>query len=563
MTNWQETINQNFGELYAKYNKVLSNLNLTHGSFLMNYNNLYFEHSGILKPRRHFAKNPQIIAFWNFAHLNKLGTLETMKYFLDKVTARQNMMKTNLQQIQQPIPQQQPIVPQIPQPIVQQISQPISSETLKPNNQLFQNSEMSGFDEYANAYKANIGKGKSEERELMRKEADSVLEGMSPEEIKVLAKRYLVSGAKSIAADPDAQYGGYDVMRMDQNTANAILAKPKNAWAKFIAEQPSDIKFRPNMLHDDYSAWYAAKNGLQAWKGDFNSDGVADYMITDERGKIKYYNGYGLTPSKQAQYIKYNEQNPFSKNEKGAPYRPATDPSFREWTAGHARYLQEHGTLETTNKTLSKGMVKYKPRYKTVAEIVKDMLNDDAKGTKTKPIDQLMAAASNNNAAMAKAIKKTCNITKLVSLVLKPVLLKISQGDANLLNDVKALTAYIQKEVQPVLNVQNDAWLNLKMAIATEIVSGIATIGTQILTSCYQGVDEASIMQTIYSGLTPSQQLATDFAGAKAAKEGMKAAWKEAHPKTKALGSVKQSTKGRKTFDPQAASNIMEIDDEE
>ena len=46
----------------------------------------------------------------------------------------------------------------------------------------------------------------------------------------------------------------------------------------------------------------------------------------------------------------------------------------------------------------------------------------------------------NKRIAKAKAIKKTCNITKLVSLVLKPVLLTISQGDAGLLNNVEKLT---------------------------------------------------------------------------------------------------------------------------
>lgn len=423
---------------------------------------------------------------------------------------------------------------------------------------------MSAFTDYANLYKAKLEKEKAE-RESKRKEADSILEGLSAEEVKLLAKRYLVSGAKTIAGDPNAQYGGYDVMTMDKTTADTILGKQKNAWAKAIADQPHDIKFRPNMLHDQYSAWYAAKNGLQAWKGDFNEDGVADYMITDERGKIKYYNGYGLTPSKQAQYIKYNEQNPFSKNEKGKPYRLETDPSFKEWTDGHARYLQKEGTLETVNKSIGKGMVKYKPRYKTVAEIVKDMLNDNSSGTK--PIDQLLAGASGNNKAMEKAIKKTCNITKLVSLVLKPVLLKISQGDPQLLNDVKALTSYIQKEVQPVLNVQAKKWLDLKMTIANLVITGIAQIGVTILKECYKGTAEESIMAEVYNGYTIGKDLQNEFAEAQAAKGEMKTAWKESHPQqASAFGKVRQTVHTRSGgFNPNAMEeiNAVNVDDDD
>ena len=396
---------------------------------------------------------------------------------------------------------------------------------------------MSGFDEYVSKYKANIGKRKNEDKELQSREADAVLSELSQDDLKLLAKRYLLSGAKSIASNPNAQYGEYDVMDMDVQTANSILAKPKNAWAKFIADQPNDIKFKPNMLHDQYSAWYAAKNGLKAYKGDFNGDGIADYMVTDERDKIKYYNGYGLTPSKQAQWIKYNQANEFAKNEKGAPYRPATDPSFREWTAGHARYLQENNQLESTNKTLT-GMVKYKPRYKTVAEIVKDMLNEGQEGSR--PIDQLLNTAASGNKDIIKAIKKTCNITRLVSLVLKPVLLKISQGDTNLLNDVKALSTYIQKEVQPVLNVQGEAWLELKKIIANLVIKGIATAGVTILQESYKGTPEEAIMASVYDAYKPDDDLIARYAAAKAGKDGMKAAWKVAHPKTKQLGKIAQ-----------------------
>ena len=87
---------------------------------------------------------------------------------------------------------------------------------------------MSGFDEYASAYGSNIGRAKKSSKQAMYDEAARAVESMSTDDVKQLAKRYLVSGARTIVGDPTAQYGGYEVFDMGADEANRILEKPKS-----------------------------------------------------------------------------------------------------------------------------------------------------------------------------------------------------------------------------------------------------------------------------------------------------------------------------------------------
>ena len=510
-----------------------------------------------------------IVAFINFAKECNLTTPQLMKTFLDKV-GRYHVYLAQQSRQQMPQEPQEQSIQQIQQeqPMQQEPQNTLNYENLNSDNSILFNTKMSGFDEYASAYGSNIGRAKKSSKQAMYDEAARAVESMSTDDVKQLAKRYLVSGARTIAGDPTAQYGGYEVFDMGADEANRILEKPKNAWAKFIKETPRDIKFKPNLLHDDYSAWYAAKNGLKAYKGDFNVDGTPDYMITDERGNIKYYNGYGLVPSKQAQYVEYNKIHGFDKNEKGFPFRPSDVESFREWNAAHARNLQKQGQLAGVNKALGGGMVKYKPRYKTVAELVKDKLTAvSEKGQSI--LEQLLVEASNSNANKAKAITKTCNITKLVGIVLKPVLAKIAgqQLDGN----VQTLTSYIQKEVQPVLNVQNEAWAQLKDQIANFVVTLLQSqipvqnetmiLGVYILGAKYNGAPDENIITPIYNSVKVPPELAQAFQDAKKAKESMKSAWKAAHPTTSRFGKVAQRAKDKRTFDINSMDeeNVVEL----
>ncbi len=560
MSNWQQVIDQNFEVINQNFQEVLKTLATTDASFFVNYPKLYNQKDGSLKNRTLFEKSKSariMLQVYDFLANNGLLNKAQMDYFAEKYKIwkkqQQELPKIFAEQIREQIRQQVPQTPQTPQ----------------TNSAFLNNSEMSNpFGEYAASYKANLGKGKSQERDEMRATADEIVSKMSQEDLKLLAKRYLVSGAKLIAPDPEARFdAGYKPDPLSVEGFNKIMSKPKNAWAKFIAEQPRDFKFNPNLLHEQYSGWYAAKNGLNAYQGDFNGDGAQDFLITDERDRVKYYNGYGLTPSKQKLYVDYNNEMGYKVSEKGVPFRDPEDEdyqTFREWYGAKSRNLRKANKLDSTNSSIKGGMVKYKPRYKTLAELIKDKLNVGEKGNKI--IDQLYAAAADNNAETAKAMRKTCNITRLVSLVLKPVLLKIANGDAQLLNDSKVLSQYIQKEVQPVLNVQDEKWLTFKTQLCDYIYGGIAGYAKAILLSSYQGKTDESIMTAIYNEVPNDegfQALQATYAYAKQAKDQMKNDWKAAHPKTTPLGK-KIQPKGRiGGAIPTGAVNDLTMDEEE
>ena len=537
MSDWQQVIDQNFEVIVQNFHEVLKSLDSSAATFFVKYPNFYNQKDGTLKNRSAFEKSPSgeiMLQVYDFLTNNGLTNIVQMNYFKEKYM---NWKKQ---------------ISQLPQ----------------TNSAFLINSEMSNpFGDYVTSYKANLGKGKSQERDEMRAAADELLEGMSTEDIKLLAKRYLVSGAKTIAPDPEARYdAGYRPDPLSPEDFNKIMSKEKNAWAKFISEQPKDFKFNPNLLHSQYSGWYAAKNGLNAYEGDFNNDGAQDFLITDERGRVKYYNGYGLTPSKQRLYVDYNKTHGFKTNEKGAPYRDPEDENyetFREWYGSTSRTLSANKRLDSTNQTIKGGMVKYKARHKTLAELVKDKLNVGEKGNKL--IDQLYAAAANNNAETAKAMRKTCNITRLVSMVLKPVLLKVSNGDGGLLNDSKALSQYVQKEVQPVLNVQDEKWLTFKTQLCSYICSGITQYAQAILTASYQGKSDEYIMNAIYTKAEDNEALRAlqqTYAYAKQAKDQMKSDWKAAHPKTTPLGKkIQPKGRAQSTFTPEQLAGAMEIEE--
>ena len=551
MSDWQQVIDQNFEVIVQNFHEVLKSLESTAASFFKNYPKLYNQKDGTLKNRSGFEKIKSaglMLQVYDFLANNGLTNKVQMDYFAEKYN--NYLQNAFQQQIHQQIQQQ---VPQVPQ----------------TNSAFLNNSEMANpFGEYATQYKANLGKGKSQERDEMRATADELLNGMSPEDIKTLAKRYLVAGAKLIAPDPDANFSdGYRPEPLSSDGFNKIMSKPKNAWAKFIAEQPKDFKLNPNLLHSNYSGWYAAKNGLKAYEGDFNGDGAQDFLITDERDRVKYYNGYGLTPSKQKMYVDYNKTMGYKVSDKGVPYRDPEDPdyqTFREWYGSTSRALESTGKLKSTNEKIKGGMIKYKPRYKTLAELVKDRLNVVGEGG-VKIIDQLYATASGNNAEKVKAMRKTCNITRLVSLVLKPVLLKISNGDASLLNNSKALSQHVQKEIQPVLNVQDVKWLTFKTQLCDYICAGIGTFVQGILTSSYEGKSDEFIMDTVFKNINNTeqlQQLQQSYVYAKQAKDQMKSDWKAAHPKTTPLGK-KIQPKGRTNAGAAPTGPVVDVDMDE
>ena len=115
----------------------------------------------------------------------------------------------------------------------------------------------------------------------------------------------------------------------------------------------------------------------------------------------------------------------------------------------------------------------------------------------------------------------------------------------------------------------------MKTQIASLVVNGLQSnitiegkqvpLGVYILVQKYNGASDESLIEPIYQIAPVSPELAQAYADAATAKANMKAAWKETHPKTKQLGKVAQTVNsaGRKTFDPSAAKDAMEIADDE
>ena len=565
MANYRETIDKNFENILSEYIKLLKEIKLPHEVVKTLVDQIFIT-GGSRRVDAGKLKNTNLLKIWLFAGNNNLVSLQRMMYFLEKCDQVQNRL------------------PKFVKKPKKQIIEEQTSTFLK-------NSEMSvnPFETYGNEYKAGLGKAKTQEKQYIKDEAARIAATLSEEELRRLAAAHLAAGGKTIVGNKKAIYGDYHhdpsdpTFTLNDEQYKAMMDNPKNAWAKFIANNPSDIKFKPNLLHDQYSAWYGAKNGYRSYMGDFNKDGATDFILADDAGRIKYYNGYGITPSRQAQYVEYNKRNPWTASDDGKPFRDDDVMTFREWVNAQqsttdAKLLEK---LADQNKDLGSRMIKYKPRYKTVAELVKDNLKFKETPEAPTNFEYLLLRAAGNDANKVKAIRKTCNITKLVSLALKPILLKISDGNVELLKNSKALSQYIQKEVQPILNVNRQVkkdektkteitspYLEFKVQIANAITNGLKTYGVQILQQCYVGTPEESIMTFIYNEFAKTEvatKLAQTFEYAKAVRDETKAAWRTAHPMTERIGKTIATNRnsGKKSYKPSEADGAMEISDDD
>lgn len=422
---------------------------------------------------------------------------------------------------------------------------------------------MSNFGEFTNYVNQKInGTSKRSVQSQQRYDnAKATVENLPADRVKELAARALSSGTvKTVGADKNAQINQYDMKSLTDQWKTTIQQNPQNDWIKPLSQQKAiDIKFDNKMLDDNYAAWYSAKHGLTAYKGDFNNDGTSDIIVTDENGKIKYYNGYKTTPSKQRKYMKYHENTNFYQDPNTGAIRKAPgDPSFSDWVNNNSRAMAKQGTIDKYNAQLTSGMSKWKEVPMNLTDLVKEQFTKEA----YEAVIQKLVEGGVNNTVARKMIKRQNLISIFIHAYLISLTGQVPQDDPKAYEDV-------YKEVMKNIMKKGEVFDKVRSAMKDEIVNLMNSSIANICQLLLQGVNKYEIIKQ----LLLNTQCSSDAAKFKyrqivTVNNAVREDWKSKHPQINRNNNlpISQPRKaGKQTFNTSAIpqNQVMTIDDDD
>lgn len=97
-------------------------------------------------------------------------------------------------------------------------------------------------------------------------------------------------------------------------------------------------RYNSRLEHPNYASYYAQKHGGKAYRGDFNSDGIDDIIITNKSGNVTHINGHSMSKSKRGVDLEYYDSDAYKNldhyytNKQGKKVLQLNNPtSKKEW----------------------------------------------------------------------------------------------------------------------------------------------------------------------------------------------------------------------------------------